>query len=170
MIPIRCRLLLATLLLTPLTVWAAESPFPPLDDNAVLIVAGDIGLTNHDDEVHLDARMLATLPREQLTTHTSVTHGPQTFEGVLARELLDAVKAEGETVTALGLNDYLAEIPIENFYDYDVILADTMNGKPLSRRGKGPLWIVYPRDAHTELQDIRYDYRWVWQLYRLEVE
>ena len=35
---------------------------------------------------------------------------------------------------------------------------------------KGPFWIVYPRDQHEVLQDIRYDYRWVWQLDSLQVK
>ncbi|MCI2394477.1 hypothetical protein [Aliiroseovarius sediminis] len=45
-----------------------------------------------------------------------------------------------------------------------------MDDKALERSDKGPLWIVYPRDAHKELQDIRYDYRWVWQLSELAVK
>ncbi|NAW13315.1 hypothetical protein E0702_11375 [Halomonas marinisediminis] len=114
--------------------------------------------------------MLNALPRERLTTHTSVTDGRQTFEGFLVRDLLDALAADGETVTALALNDYRVEIPIEDFRRYDVLLADTMNEQRLTRRDKGPLWIVYPRDDHLELQDIRYDYRWVWQLHRLEID
>lgn len=168
--PIRRYLLVAALLLSPITAWATESPLPPPAGDVVLAVAGSIGLTNHGDEAHLDAAMLAALPRAQLTTHTSVTDGLQTFEGFLGRDLLDAVKADGETLVALALNDYRVEIPIEDFHAYDVLMADTMNGERLTRRDKGPLWIVYPRDAHTELQDIRYDYRWVWQLHRLEVE
>jgi len=32
------------------------------------------------------------------------------------------------------------------------------------------LWIIYPRSQHAELRDIRYDYRWVWQLVELRVE
>lgn len=147
-----------------------SSAFPPPTGEVILTVGGEIGMTNVDDEAHLDAAMLEALPRERLTTHTSVTDGPQRFEGFLARDLLEALQAEGETVTALALNDYLAEIPITDFERYDVLLADTMNGERLTRRDKGPLWIVYPRDDHDELQDIRYDYRWVWQLHRLEVE
>lgn len=170
MMPIRRYLPVAVLLLSPLTAWATESPLPPPEEEVVLVVAGDIALTNHGDEAHLDKQMLAALPRERLTTHTSVTDGPQTFEGVLARDLLDAVRADGETVTALALNDYRVEIPTADFHDYDVLIADTMNGERLTRRDKGPLWIVYPRDDHPQLQDIRYDYRWIWQLYRLEVE
>ncbi|MEQ5801908.1 molybdopterin-dependent oxidoreductase [Halomonas sp. H10-9-1] len=148
----------------------AAGPLPPPSGEVILTVSGAIGLTNVDDEARLDAHMLAALPRERLTTHTSVTDGPQTFEGFLARDLLAALQAKGETVTARALNDYLTEIPAADFERYDVMLADTMNGERLTRRDKGPLWIVYPRDAHAELQDIRYDYRWVWQLRQLEIE
>lgn len=148
----------------------AAGPLPPPSGEVILTVSGAIGLTNVGDEARLDAHMLAALPRERLTTHTSVTDGPQTFEGFLARDLLAALQATGETVTARALNDYLTEIPAADFERYDVMLADTMNGERLTRRDKGPLWIVYPRDDHPQLQDIRYDYRWVWQLYRLEIE
>jgi hypothetical protein len=44
-----------------------------------------------------------------------------------------------------------------------------MDGERLLPRDKGPIWIVYPRDDFPELTDIRYDYRWVWQLTRLEI-
>ena len=86
------------------------------------------------------------------------------------RDVLGQVGATGTRVRASAHNDYLIEIPIEDFYAFDVILAHSMDGAPLSPRDKGPLWIIYPRDAHRELQDIRYDYRWVWQLRLIEVE
>jgi hypothetical protein len=127
-------------------------------------------MTNVDDEAHLDADMLETLPRHELETSTSVTDGVNHFEGFLMRDLLEWVGAEGETAAALALNDYLIEIPLADFHDYDVLVADTMDGEALTPRDKGPLWIVYPRDDHLELQDIRYDYRWVWQLYQLEIQ
>jgi hypothetical protein len=62
------------------------------------------------------------------------------------------------------LNDYSADIPLSDFMNYDVILAWSMDGQPLTRRDKGPLWIIYPRDAVPELRDERYEHRWVWQL------
>ena len=40
----------------------------------------------------------------------------------------------------------------------------------LTPRDKGPVWIVYPRDNHGVLADIRYDMRWVWQLVALHVQ
>ncbi len=39
----------------------------------------------------------------------------------------------------------------------------------LTRRDKGPLWLVYPRDNDAVLQDAKYDHRWAWQLSQLLV-
>ena len=54
--------------------------------------------------------------------------------------------------------------------EYDVLLAFRMDGQDLTPRDKGPLWVVYPRDAHRELVDAKFDARWAWQIKRLEVK
>ena len=73
------------------------------------------------------------------------------------------------SVLVLSASAMSAEIPTSDFQRYPVILAMTMNGKPLSRRDKGPLWIVYPRDDHPELATPEVNARWVWQLKALTV-
>jgi hypothetical protein len=92
------------------------------------------------------------------------------FDGFLMRDLLGLVGAQGLTVAATALNDYVIDIDIEEFDRFDVLVAYEMDGKPLLPSDKGPLWIVYPRYQHPELQDIRYDYRWIWQLRRLDIK
>lgn len=168
---IRHCLVLATLLLSGPVLAQADAATLTAPVGAVkLVVSGQIAATNRGEEAHLDLDLLETLPGHELTTSTSVTDGVNHFEGFLMRDLLDRLGANGETAIALALNDYIVEIPLQDFYDYDVILATHMDDQRLTRRDKGPLWIVYPRDDHAELQDIRYDYRWVWQLHRLEIE
>ncbi|WP_229738078.1 molybdopterin-dependent oxidoreductase [Sinisalibacter lacisalsi] len=120
--------------------------------------------------VELTRADLEALPQRSLITATTVTDGRPEFEGFLMRDLLEHLGAEGDSVVALALNDYRAEIPVSDFEDYDVLGALTMDGAQLSPRDKGPVWIVYPRDDHRELQDIRYDMRWVWQLVSLHVK
>jgi hypothetical protein len=155
---------------TPGLAQESDEPLPSPEGEVRLIVSGKIAETNQGGEAHLDLDLLQTLPRHELSTSTSVTDGVNHFEGFLMRDLLEWLGASGETSIAIALNDYIVEIPLQDFYDYDVILATHMDGQRLTRRDKGPLWIVYPRDDHAELQDIRYDYRWVWQLHRLEIE
>lgn len=132
----------------------------------ILEVTGQIT----DGRAVFDHAALADLPPAALDTSTVVTDGVHHFEGFLMRDLLDFLHADGEVVTAIALNDYRAEIPVSDFTDFDVLVAMKMDGAPLTRDDKGPLWIVYPRDAHSVLQDIRFDYRWVWQLSELHVE
>ena len=165
--PRRHQLWFTLLLLLPGMLAAA--PLPPANEPPLLKINGNITHTNHADAAHFDRELLGTLPRHELETSTSVTDGINHFEGFLMRDLLEWVNAQGDTAVAMALNDYMVEIPIADFHDYDVLVADTMDGEPLTPRDKGPLWIVYPRDDHRVLQDIRYDYRWVWQLHRLEI-
>lgn len=134
-------------------------------DDIILQVTGDVT----GDAMDLDREALEALPQVTLETSTVVTDGVHSFTGFLMRDLLERVEAEGEQVIATALNDYFVVIPMADFYDFDVIVAYKMDGERLRRDDKGPLWIVYPRDDHEALQDIRYDYRWVWQLSRLEV-
>ena len=42
------------------------------------------------------------------------------------------------------------------------------NGKKLSRREKGPLWLMYPISDHAELTDPIYLRRLIWQVVRIE--
>lgn len=143
-------------------------PFP--EGTTVLEVGGNITASNIGEAAHFDMEMLRSLPPVELHTSTAVTDGVRHFEGFLMRDLLALVGAAGKLVSASALNDYTIEIPIDEFDRFDVVVAYAMDGKALLPSNKGPLWIVYPRDQHGELQDIRYDYRWVWQLNRLEVE
>ena len=111
---------------------------------------------------------LAALPQKQVQTATEWTDGRPVFEGPLARDVIAGARGHGEKfVKAIAVNDYSVEIPLSDFEQYDVILALSMNGQELSLRDKGPIWIVYPRDQHEELQDPVFNSRWIWQLDRL---
>lgn len=147
---------------------SAALPLP--SGNIILIIDGAIKRWNQGNEAHLDLEMIQSLPTYSLRTSTSVTDGVRQFEGVLARHILELVSASGKIIEAQALNNYSVDIPINDFYDYDVLLATHMDGEQLLPSDKGPLWIVYPRDGWRKLQDIRYDYRWVWQLHRLTVK
>ncbi len=163
-------LLLLTLATTqPATAAARSTPLPAPEGPVILTVAGAIGNTNVDDKALFDLAMLKALPHARLDTHTSVSDGVHRFDGFLMRDLLQRVQATGSTVSATALNDYVIDLPIGEFDQYDVVVAYEMDGTPLLPSDKGPLWIVYPRDQHAALQDIRYDYRWVWQLMRLDI-
>lgn len=121
-------------------------------------------------QVELTQADLDEMEWHEIATSTTVTDGQPVFRGVLMRDILDRAQASGDTVTARALNDYVIDIPMDDFHEFDVIAALYMDGIALTPRDKGPVWIVYPRDDHSVLADIRYDMRWVWQLSALHVQ
>ena len=142
---------------------ALASPVLGESDPVVLEVSGQVETTRT-----FTLSQLQALGVTRLATSTAWTDGVPEFEGVLARNVMGALgPITSSHVTALALNDYRADIPISDFYDYEVLFAWSMNDDMLTRRDKGPLWIVYPRDAVPQLREERYEHRWVWQLSRL---
>lgn len=135
----------------------------------LLTVTGKIEKTNGDGTALLDADFLSTFPAHRIETRTPWTDGIARFDGILLKDVLAAVGARGDTLFAEAINGYRIAFPLSDAEKFGVLLAMRMEGKPLSRRDKGPLWIIYPRDSTAEIRDERYDSRWVWQLNKIEV-
>ncbi|KRE07145.1 hypothetical protein ASE63_23145 [Bosea sp. Root381] len=159
-------LLIATAMLA---VPASAAEFARPAGPILLSLTGKIGAMNSDKAALFDEGMLSSLPRHQIVTSSPWTEGIKRFEGFRLKDLLDKVSPAGSILRAEGINGYRIDIPISDAEEFGVLIASRMDGKPLLRRDKGPLWIVYPRDAVAALQIDRYDSRWVWQLDKIEI-
>jgi hypothetical protein len=80
------------------------------------------------------------------------------------------LSAVGSNVRATALNDYRVDLPYDDVQRFDVLLARLLDDKPMMVRDKGPLFIIYPFDAHAELRTTVYYSRSAWQLKTLEVQ
>ena len=136
----------------------------------LLTVTGTIANTNAEGEARFDLEMLDALPQRVTESETPWYNGVQSFSGVKIEALLDAVGADGDTVTVTALNDYSAQIPVADFRDYEVIFATRINGETLSVRDKGPLFVIYPFDENPDLYNEVYFGRSVWQVTAMSVE
>ena len=119
--------------------------------------------------VAFDRSELRALDQRQATMETPWTDGQVTFDGPLLSAVLKAAGANGKTVVIKALNDYSAEIPMEDVTGFATMLAMSMNGKDMSVREKGPLFLVYPFDTNPELYNEKYFSRSVWQIHEIEV-
>ncbi len=117
----------------------------------------------------LTLEQLSALPQVDVITENEFTDGKVDYRGPLMRDVLEAAGLQAaETVRVTAANDYFVDIPTQDFKDYDVILAMEADGERLSRREKGPLWLMYPISDHTELRDPIYLRRLIWQVVRIE--
>ncbi|MBL0566345.1 molybdopterin-dependent oxidoreductase [Aeromonas veronii] len=138
-----------------------------LADDPFLKIKGD-GCCNGKGEVVLTRAEFEALPQTEVKTQTPWTEGDHTYRGVLLRDLVKIYGLKSEEVKAVAINDYWAAVPLEDGDKYAVLLAEKQDGKALTLRNKGPLWIIYPLSDHPELNKELYYSRMVWQLTAIE--
>ena len=148
----------------------ADGELPSPEGKVILTVSGSIKHTNDGDSAKFDRAMLESLGQSELAVTTPWTDGTQQFKGVLGRLVLEAVGAEGNTITAFAINDYQISIPVSDLRNYPVLFALQQNGRYMRVRDKGPIWIVYPRETYPELDTDLITDRWIWQLKALVIE
>ena len=135
----------------------------------ILTISGNIGVTNGDDKARFDLTMLKKMGKVQIRTTTNWTKGEQVFTGVPLATLMKAVGAHANTLNARAINDYSVEIPQSDWGEGGALVAYFENGKPMSVRDKGPLWIVYPFDSKAKYRSEVTFSRSIWQLDRIVV-
>ncbi|MDN3521700.1 molybdopterin-dependent oxidoreductase [Halomonas ramblicola] len=147
-----------------LPAWGADSSLPPPEGKVLLTISGNIEHANSGDEARFDREMLASLAWQEVETRTPWHDDRGTFAGPLLRDVLAAAGVRSERVRVRALNGFEAEIPLPELHDYDVILAMRRNGRPMPIREFGPLFVLYPFDAHPELDTETVRFRSVWQV------
>jgi hypothetical protein len=124
------------------------------------------------DRSEFDMATLERLPQRVIVTSTPWYPSARQFTGPLLRDVLAAAGLPAETDATLrcvALNDYKVDIPVGDARRIDVILARLLDGKPMSVREKGPLFVMYPFDEQPALRTSLFFGRCIWQLKAIEV-
>lgn len=149
-------------------------PFSPLsaapEGKIILTISGLITHRNSNGVAQFDLKALESLGVTTIETHTPWFKGMSRFEGVSLSKLMDTVGAQGKRAKVTALNDYITVIPLTDFVRYNPVLAFRRDGKIMGVRDKGPLFIIYPYDKNTELENQIIYSRSAWQVYRIEIE
>ncbi len=135
----------------------------------VLTVSGEISQTNADGAAQFDLDMLREVGGVEIQTTTIWTEGPQTFVGVPLNVLMEMLGATGGMIAASAINDYTVQIPMTDAVEDGPIVAYERNGETMSRRDKGPLWVIYPFDSSADYRTEVIYSRSIWQLDRMTI-
>ena len=160
----------AALALSALLGWGPALALQAPQGSVVLQVSGLMDVRNQGTVAALDMATLKALPQQSFTTRTPWDQKPVAFSGPLLRDVLKLVKARGQQIKAVALNDYRVKLPVSDAVQHELIVALTMDGQSIPVRTKGPLFIIYNFDGKKELQHKTYYERSVWQLKAIEVE
>ena len=154
-------------------VWAGVASacsLPQPAGEVVLTIEGQIQECNAGLEAHLDMAMIEALPKFEVKTKNPWEETEVTYEGVLLRDILAYVKANGSVLSVTALNDYRADISVAETRDINVILAYKRNGDYMPVREKGPLFVVFPFTDDPALAIEAHFAQSVWQVARIAVK
>ncbi|MEM9433737.1 MAG: molybdopterin-dependent oxidoreductase [Pseudomonadota bacterium] len=129
-----------------------------------------LSLSSKDAQLELSLNHLDKLEQVSFTTSTIWTDGEVQFSGVPLSVVLNAADAKGSLLRMVALNDYAVEMPMDEIGQTSPIVATRMNGEPMTVRGKGPFWIVYPYDLDPQFRTEAVFARSIWQLRKLSIK
>lgn len=147
---------------------AHADTFAPPKGEAIVTVRGLITATNSPDGLILDLDQLKSLPQHSFTTSTPWNEGKSLFQGVLLKDLIAAVGGYGTTITITALDDYTNSVAITDAKDDGPMLAYLIDGKTMSVREKGPLWLIYPFDDNADYRSEETYAHSIWQIARID--
>ena len=148
---------------------AVAEPLPAPVGDVILTVRGEITQKNQANEAVLDRGLIEAIGVQSVMTGTIWTEGTSEFRGVDLSRLLVRLGARGSQLRLTALNDYSVEFPVSDAVEGGPMLAFQMDGRDLSVRDKGPLWLIYPFDPKPVYKNEVNYARSIWQLTMIEV-
>jgi len=143
----------------------------PGSDARVLLEVEVQSVAGESGEVSLfKLEDLKAFPAVRFETETIWTEGVQHFTGVSLAALIQHLDVTGGTLVLEAVNDYIVELPVAGAVEGGPIIAYELNGALMTRRNKGPLWVVFPYDSDPDYRTEEIFSQSVWQLVRIVVE
>lgn len=146
------------------------SALPALSADGVILTVKGPGCCQGKNEQNFTLKDLAALPQSTIVTQTPWTKEKSRYQGVQLGTLLKKLQISSGSVKIRALNDYWAAVPVAEAEKYKAILATHADGKALTRRNKGPVWLMLPLSDHPELNKEQYHSYMVWQVRSIEAE
>ncbi|WP_323912054.1 putative pterin-binding protein [Aeromonas caviae] len=121
-------------------------------------------------EITLDEAALAALPQVEFKTATPWTLGTHRYRGPTLKSVLAAQQVDSASaIDVAALNGYQQRVDLSLFAKVPLTLVRYQDDKPLTRRNKGPLWLLVPLSAHPDMDVSAIHNNMVWQVIRIEV-
>jgi len=129
-----------------------------------------------DKAWEFDAAMLARLPQNTIEPTLEYDAKPHKLSGPSLVSVLGAAGIAANaavTLTLRAIDGYAVAVSLADASRYRMIVATTIDGRPMSLGGLGPLWAVYDADRIPEFADKPLKQRFAlspWGLYLIEVK
>ena len=149
------------------------SLYPPTQEFAdnsdkLLIIQTDPSTSCGSKELVFSEKQLQALPQKAFKTKHTWATVVQEFSGPLLTDVIQQICPQAKEVYLRSLDQYSVTIDFQKVVKYEAILALTIDGKPLTVREKGPIWLMINTDD-LNIAARTLDNMLVWQLYYIQV-
>jgi hypothetical protein len=141
---------------------ATVTPPARLTDDVILEIDVDAG-----DTVAFDLEALDALPQHRFDTSTIWTDGVRQFSGPPLAAVLGAAGLDPQPIQAFASNGYGVTLTFPPGDALVPIVATRIDGAPIGRRERGPLWVMFPFDSDASLRNAEVFGQSIWHLVRL---
>ena len=148
---------------------ATADALPDPTGEIILTITGAMDAGNTPDGAVFDRALLETLGTASFETSTQWTEGVAEFKGISLHRLLAAIGANPSALEVIAINEYQVDVPASDAVDGGAILAWQQDGRLLSVREKGPLWLIYPYDLSAAYRKDQIYARSVWQVVKINL-
>lgn len=161
----------------PIITNANHSPptalYPPTQEFAdnpdkLLIVNTDPGTSCGSKELVFSEQQLQALPQKTFKTKHTWATVAQEFSGPLLTDVIQQICPQAKEVYLRSLDQYSVTIDVQKVAKYEAILGLKIDGRPLTVREKGPIWLMINTD-NLNVAAHNLDNMLVWQLYYIRV-
>ncbi|PIE56919.1 MAG: hypothetical protein CSA34_01065 [Desulfobulbus propionicus] len=161
-------LLLTVLCFFVAPAWSGEANISP--SSLIPSSSGKVVLRIIANDRHLTYTLaeIEALGLKRLETSTYWPEDSRIHQGVLLIDLLEhAGIATASKIQVEAHDNYVTEIPRSDWETWPVFLATRRDGFPLQLRKKGPLRIMYPKDAGGAVAQDHMRNRWIWSIKKI---
>lgn len=155
-------------LLMILLSWQLQATTEPV----ILSVYGDIRINDrHYDQMDFTLSELQAFTQSNITTAHPWSTEPQSYLGVDMNALFGSLFSNRRVLSLQleALNDFSVAVDWSQVAPFSPILAWQENGKIMTRRNKGPLWLMLPFDRASKVQQANFLHLMAWQLRAIRV-
>lgn len=138
----------------------------------ILTISGNIELEGRSyEQVDYTLSQLQRFPQREIITAHPWSEQARTYHGPDLRTLLKTLFAHAriKTLYLEALNGFSVAVDWQQVAPYQPVLAWSENGHRMSRRDKGPLWLMLPYDQASGLQQAEFLHYMAWQLRYIKV-
>ena len=146
-------------------------PIPGPIEKVVLTLYGDLTVKNVRDTLQFDMPTLERLGLVKYTIYDPWLKSEVTYTGVLMSELGKFV-GDMDSATKVHItapDDYQVDIPFTEIKKWPVLLATQADGEYMSIENSGPTRIVFPYHAYPEIDPVKYNDLWIWNIKSMEI-